>query len=219
MNGLKHDWEIISHLRTEDKEYRTCFACHQLLPVKRMEQHHFPTPRRYDGVDTIWLCLACHDFVDRITIGKWPEHFMANAMNVNREHKLLMLKLWSVYTDLKFGGTVTKEASRVGEKIAGEQPSLNNYGIPECKQCGDEMECPEEGGDWYCVTCEIDESDFKQKPSDLSLSHTQLWMLATIWLSMPTKQRINFCIEYQVNDIIEREMDAKARAIISISQK
>ena len=127
MKELKHDFEIISHLRTEDKEYRTCFACHQLFPVKRMEQHHFPIPKRYDGVDTIWLCLACHDFVDRITIGKWPENFMANAMSAGREHKLLMLKLWSVYTDLRFGGEVTKEASRVGEKIGGKQPSLSDF--------------------------------------------------------------------------------------------
>ena len=215
ISKLTDCFQIVSYLKTEDKEYRTCFACHQLLPVKRMEQHHFPIPKRYEGLDTIWLCLSCHDFVDRITIGKWPEHFLANAMNAGKEHKLLLLKLWSVYTDLRFGNNKTKEGARVIDKLQGEPP-VNSYGAPVCHQCGDELECPD-GGDWHCVVCEVDETDYEKSPRDLSLSHTQLWILANIWLSLSQKQKLHFCMEYKIGDIVERDMDAKAKGILAIT--
>ena len=83
------------------KEYQSCFACNQLLPTKRMEKHHFPIPLRFGGVQTLWLCLGCHDYVDRILIGDWPDHFVANAIHTNKESKLLLMKLWSLYADLK----------------------------------------------------------------------------------------------------------------------
>ena len=209
-----YDFEMIRNLKTEKKEYHSCFACNQLFPVKRMEQHHFPVPKRYEGIETIWLCLACHDFVDRITIGKWPDHFVENAVRAGREHKLLMLKLWSVFTDLKFGNKTTDESKNVYCKLI-KEPKLNKYGIPECNECGYEMEHDETSGDWICTCCEISESDFEGKPHDLSLSHNQLWILSNVWLSMSKKQRLNFCIEYKVNDISERTMDAKAKAILA----
>lgn len=222
MKNFKYDFETIAHLRTETKEYHSCFACNQLFPVKRMEQHHFPIPTRYGGEQTIWLCLACHDFVDRITIAKWPEHFVENAINAGREHKLLLLKLWSVYTDLKFGNDVTKEAARIRNALT---PKINTdkYGFPICKECGEGLKqdqlSKDETSDWYCDSCLVDESDFKKYPHDLSLSHTQLWMLANIWLSIPKNQKLNFCMKYRVDDIVESEMDAKAKAILAVTQQ
>ena len=82
-------------------EHLPCFACDQIMPVGRLEKHHFPMPRRYGGNQTIWLCLGCHDYVDRITTDDWPDRFVDTAVNLGRESKLFLLKLWSMYMDEK----------------------------------------------------------------------------------------------------------------------
>lgn len=216
-NKAKCPSRDIHDLRNEKERYRSCFACHQLLPVKRMEMHHFPIPKRHGGDQAIWLCLACHDFVDRIRIGKWPDQFIHNGIYANKESKLLLLKLWSLYTDL-IAKRESGEFSDFGRRTKGEI-KLNRYGVEECEECGFELITPIDGGHPYCEMCATDDSDSQKLKEDLSLSQTDLWLLAKNWRLTPKEALDEFCIEYQVSDAVLHEINVKASAILADSSK
>jgi len=78
-----------------------CYACDVPLLDSRVEDHHFPIPQRSLSVDvagqTIPLCVACHDLVDRIPLARWPDEWWLEAMEAmkSRPQKLFVLKTLS----------------------------------------------------------------------------------------------------------------------------
>lgn len=51
-----------------------CFYCDALLV--RWENDHFPIPREFGGVDTVPVCVNCHDLKDRSLIDEWPADYL-----------------------------------------------------------------------------------------------------------------------------------------------
>lgn len=50
-----------------------CFCCGMALSKKCCEYHHFPKSKANGGKSMNPLCMACHDYVDRIKLDSWFE--------------------------------------------------------------------------------------------------------------------------------------------------
>lgn len=61
-------------------ECSTCFYCGRFLSP-RHQHDHFPRPRRAGGVDTVAVCVDCHDLKDRYPLLDWPLHLLGPTLN------------------------------------------------------------------------------------------------------------------------------------------
>lgn len=57
-----------------------CFYCGRFLSP-RHQHDHFPRPRRAGGLNTVAVCVDCHDLKDRYPLDRWPVHLLAPALD------------------------------------------------------------------------------------------------------------------------------------------
>lgn len=80
----------------------TCLCCGS---EGYSEQQHWPVPRRHGGVQTIPLCISCHDAADRLKLNEWELHNAADGFlsmwdQLSVDGRLLLMRVVAVFQDI-----------------------------------------------------------------------------------------------------------------------
>jgi len=119
--GKKKPEEKIFGQGTENNQ---CFFCDA---ITKLDDHHFPIPKRDGGKEVVFCCGPCHDSLDRMCMDNWPVQWISQIIQdfqlVPRQWRLFMAKVIQTLADFHFRDQGVFEKMKIKE---------GNLKIKEC---------------------------------------------------------------------------------------